>query len=90
MSLTESQISQLNNEVRIGRLAQQAYDLYVKQHIDIAVANVYTGIENCSIVDKEALIELKGLLTAVRGLEVSILNDIETGKLAALQLEGEK
>lgn len=87
MALTDQQRAQLSDEVRLGRQAQQAYDVYVKRHIDSTVQNIYEGIEVLSVTQKEELIELKGLLTAIRGLEMSVLRDIETGKLAAIQLE---
>ena len=90
MSLTEEQKAILGNEIATGRRAEQAYNLYVAQHISSTVENIYSTIEALSVTQKDELIELKGLLTAVRGLETSITRDIETGKLAALQLEGEK
>lgn len=89
MSLTDQNRAQLSEELRLGRLAQQAYDCYVKQHIANIVDNIYTSFESLSITQKEELAELKGLLTAVRGLEMSITRDIETGKLAAMQLQME-
>ena len=77
----------LEAELLLGRRAEQAYNLYVKAHIDRTVLNVYTEIENCSVSDLETLQKLKGLLTAIRGLESSILSDIDTGKMAAIALE---
>ena len=77
----------LEAELLLGRRAEQAYNLYVKAHIDRTVLNVYTEIENCSVSDLDTLQKLKGLLTAIRGLESSILSDIDTGKMAAIALE---
>lgn len=79
----------LEAELSLGRHAEQAYNLYVKAHIERTVINVYKEIENCSVADIETLQKLKGLLTAIRGLESSILSDIDTGKMAAIALEKE-
>jgi hypothetical protein len=85
----ELQAPVLEAELALGRRAEQAYNLYVRAHIERTVLNVYSEIENCSVADLETLQKLKGLLTAIRGLESSILSDIDTGKMAAIALEKE-
>lgn len=87
MTLSDEQTAQLNSEISRARRAKQAYDVYVKEHIDIVVKNVYDGIEACSIVDTATLASLKGLLSAIRSLENSILSDIDTGIMAEATLE---
>ena len=82
--------AQLAEELARARRAKQAYDIYVKDHIDTTVKKIYEGIESCSVVDTQLLCELKSLLSAVRGLERSILNDIDTGVLAEKMLEDVK
>lgn len=77
-------------EVAKGNRAKTAYDLYIKEHIDVTVKNIYDGIESCHVADVDTLQTLKGLLSAIRGLERSILNDIDTGRMAAIALEKDK
>lgn len=82
----KDELIQLHTEVQLGHKAEQAYNVYVKAHIEKVVVNIYTQIENCSVSDTETLVKLKGLLSAIRGLESSISNDIDTGRLAEKQL----
>jgi hypothetical protein len=82
-----SKENKLHEEVRRGKTAQHVYDIYIKEHINIAVSDIYTNIELLSISETEKLIEFKRLLASIRGLERAIFNDIETGKLAQKQLE---
>lgn len=89
MALSEEQKAQLNNEISRSRRARQAYDVYVKEHISIVVDKIYASIEACSVADIDTLKELKGLLTAIRSLESSILSDIDTGRMAEATLENE-
>lgn len=90
MALTDEQVAQLSNEIAQARKARQAYELYIKDHISTTVDNIYAGIESCASNDSVTLSTLKGLLTAVRGLERSVLNDIDTGALAEATLESER
>lgn len=87
MQHTEAEI--LSTEVQRARRAKQAYDLYIKEHVDNVVKNIYESIEACSISDTDTLINLKGLLTAIRSLERSVLSDIDTGRMAEAVLEKE-
>lgn len=85
--MLESERAKLSIEVQRARRAEQAYNLYVREHIDNVVKNVYESIEACSISDTDTLLTLKGLLTAIRSLERSVLNDIDTGRMAEAILE---
>lgn len=87
MQATESEAEILSAEIQRARRAKQAYDLYIKEHIDSVVTNIYDNIESCSISDTDTLVNLKGLLTAIRSLERSVLSDIDTGRMAEAILE---
>lgn len=87
MQTTESEAEILSAEIQRARRAKQAYDLYIKEHIDNVVTNIYDSIESCSISDTDTLVNLKGLLTAIRSLERSVLSDIDTGRMAEAILE---
>lgn len=85
--MLDREIAQLQAEVLLGIKAKNAYDSYIKNHIETIVKNIYENIENCLTTDTETLISLKNLLAAVRGLETSVLSDIESGNMAKQQLE---
>ncbi len=87
MQISDEQMNRLQDELQQSRRAQQAYDLYIKKHIETVTKSIYESIEACSITDTETLIGLKGLLSAIRSLERSVLNDIDTGRLAKETLE---
>jgi len=87
MQITEYEAERLPAEIQRARRARQAYDLYIKEHIDNVVASIYSSIESCSVSDTDTLITLKGLLTAIRSLERSVLSDIDTGRMAETILE---
>jgi len=89
MALSDEQYSILNNEVAKSKRAEQAYNLFIKEHIEITVKQIYDGIEQCSIGDAPMLLKLKSALSALRGLESSVLSAIESGKLARITLEQE-
>lgn len=89
MSITDFEAEKLSGELQRARRARQAYDLYIRQHIEDVIKNIYDSIEACSISDVKTLCDLKGLLTAIRSLERSVLNDIDTGRLAEARLEKE-
>ena len=87
MQITESEAARLNSEIQQARRAKHAYDSYIKEHVDSVISNIYESIEACSISDTDTLVNLKGLLTAIRSLERSVLNDIDTGRMAEAILE---
>lgn len=87
MQITESEAERLSAELQRARRAKQAYDLYIKEHVDSVVTNIYDSIESCSISDTDTLVNLKGLLAAIRSLERSVLSDIDTGRMAEAILE---
>lgn len=87
MSLSDAQLNQLHIEIAESKAAEQAYNLFIKSHIDKTVAQIYDGIEQCATTDVDALQKLKIALSAIRGLESSVQNTIESGKIANLTLE---
>ena len=89
MSLSDDQMHILHIEVAHSKSAKQAYDLFIKDHVDVTVKQLYMAIDNCSVSDIDSLRNLKFALSAIRGLESSVLNIIESGKLAILTLEQE-
>jgi len=85
--MNKEQISQLTEEVRLANIAKHAYESYIKQHIEISRANIHASFAACDIGDIETMKNLKCLLAAIDGLELSVLNDIDTGNMANITLE---
>lgn len=75
----------LQDEISLGGRAQNAYDLYVKQHIEKIRTQIFESFSSADISDEEVL-KLKRLAMAINGLETSILSDIEGAKIATIQL----
>lgn len=79
------QLYKLQDEISLGGRAQNAYDIYVKQHIEKVRTQLYESFCSADLSDEEVL-QLKRLASAINGLETSILSDIEGAKIATIQL----
>jgi len=77
--------TQLKDEMALGHKAEAAYEGYVKDHVAYTNQRLYQEFLSTSVTETDRILEIKRLQSALRGLEISILNDIETGKMAAKQ-----
>jgi hypothetical protein len=81
-------MTDLQEEARIGRVAQNVWDSYFDKYIAKQFAIIYTEFKNAE--SPEALVEISHRLKAIQYIEQSIKTDIETGYLAQQQLNLEK
>jgi hypothetical protein len=81
-------VSDLNEEARLGRVAQNVYDSYFEKYLVKQYAIIYENFKNAE--SPEALVEISHRLKAIQYVEQSIKTDIETGYLAQQQLNLEK
>ena len=75
----------LIKEVERGRRANDAYENHLKDHINAVRSQLFTAFCGPD-VPSEDLVKIKGLASAINGLEMTIFADIENAKLAAKQL----
>ena len=80
-------VERLKQELYVSEQAETAYNIYLKQHIAKVTENLFNEFSNTSVENMDRVMEIKRLHAAVKALEVSVLNDIDTGKMAAKQLE---
>jgi hypothetical protein len=76
---------ELVEQVRKSRLAQDAYDGYFKEYVEIRRQNILDAFVHCDN-DPEELMRIKYLSDALTALEHSMMQDIESGKLASIDL----
>jgi hypothetical protein len=81
----QDEMVKLQDEVNLGNKARGAYTGYVKDFIERTSAELYQEFVIAS--DDELSLSVKRKHDALMSLENSILRDIETGSLAAKQLE---
>jgi hypothetical protein len=75
---------QLHEEVAQGTRARAAFDGYLRQFIQKQNASIFDAfLASENLLD---LPKLKEYQLAIAALEQAVLTDIETGKLASLQL----
>ncbi len=77
-------IEQLREEIRIGDAANTAYNVYLKNYFDDKKASLYDSLLG-NISNDEVLIIRQELIATIR-LESDVLQDIETGKFARMQI----
>lgn len=77
----------LHDEVARGKRASDAYNSYVKEHLDKTQERLFEAFVHLHPQDDAAIKHVKYLASAVEGLRSTILQDIETGTLARKQLE---
>jgi hypothetical protein len=85
--MNDDELYGLEREVKLANHAKSAYDLYLKKFIDDQKHYCYTQFEEIHCNEIEDLQTIKYLLDSVIHLENSIKSDIETGKLAQMQLQ---
>lgn len=76
----------LQDEIARGGRAQQAYDLYLKDHFETVRKQLFDSFCRPD-VDDENTLNIKKLALAINGLENSIMSDIDNAKVALKQLE---
>ena len=74
----------LEEEVALGQRATRAYDIYIRNFLETNYKELYADFVNCT---EDEVLALKKLVTANMELELTIHRDMNTGKLAAKQLE---
>jgi hypothetical protein len=75
----------LVKDVERGRRAEHAYENYLAEHLNTVRAQLFNAFCGQDLPPEE-LIKLKGLASAINGLESSIFTDIDNAKLASKQL----
>jgi hypothetical protein len=78
----------LEEEIAKGQRAGRAYNLYVKQFLETNFRELYDAFLNASTA--EDALEIRRLVIANKELELTIVRDIDTCKMAKKQLESMK
>lgn len=86
--MTNIEQDQLEDEVRWSNHAKSAYESYLKQFIEKQRQYCYDQFAEISCNNVNDIQTIKYLLDSINHLENSIRGDMETGKLARIQLEG--
>jgi hypothetical protein len=84
MTITSDQEVQLRNEVALGQRASSAYSSYIKDFVDKENKELFSLF--ISSEDLNELPKLKEYQLAIAAIEAAVLKDIETGKMAVMQL----
>lgn len=79
---------ELQKQIDLGVRAQNAYDGYIREHITVCKQKIFAQLEVTQL--DESVLRLKRLLDALIGLEKSVINDIDNGKIAKQQIEESK
>ena len=74
----------LEVEIAIGNRAQRAYDLYLKEFFETNYRELYNAFVSCQ-TDEDALAIMR-LSQATKELHMTLERDINSGKMAAVQL----
>ena len=77
-------LDQLEKEQTLGRKAQQAYDSWLRNYLDTQSVLYFEEFKT-----SQDLMEIRYKMNALMTIEVAVKKDIETGKLASKQLNGE-
>lgn len=85
MAISEELYIKLNEEAGIGRNAQKAWDVYVKDFIIKRNNEIFESF--CNAMNDEEVISIKKEHNALAELENSLRSDIVTGKMAQKQLD---
>ena len=76
----------LKEEIRLSHLAEVAYNTYMKEFIRMQKDYAISQFNDINADNINGLQVCKFLFEAINHLEEVILSDIETGKLAKIQL----
>jgi len=85
MEFSQEETDRLKDAISLGSRAEKAYNTYVRQFLETQYSRLYQEFLN-STSDAE-VIAIKRLIDAVQQLEVSLRNDVESGKIASRRLE---
>jgi len=81
--------TKLKDEIRLADSARHAYNAYLESYFAKERLSIFSSF--CSSnTDRDTLVTIKHAQMALDSLETSVLQDIETGKLAAIMLEDEQ
>jgi hypothetical protein len=76
---------ELIEQIRKSRIAQDAYTAYFKDYVETRRQNLFEAFVHCAN-DPEELMSIKYLSDALTALESSMVQDIESGKLASIEI----
>jgi len=79
-------MTDVHAEIAKGTKAKHAYELYVREFIERVNSQIYENFTHCPLGDDTTILEIKRLHAALAALEQAVLSDIETGRMAELQL----
>lgn len=88
-NFTDSQLSQLNQEIENGKKASKAYNIFLEKFIDDKRAQLYQAFRDTSLEDVNKLTEIKRLDLALASIENEVFSVIETGRLASISLNND-
>lgn len=77
--------TELKEQMRVARVAATAYDTYFKQYVESRRASILDMFQNAPN-DSDTLTSLKYLVDALNALEASILADVDSGKMASIEM----
>lgn len=80
---------QLHRDIALGKKAQQAYDLYLKDYFTRCREGLFSNFIEASM-DDDQIIGLKRVTDALVALETSVQTDIQNGQLAEAELSQSK
>lgn len=86
MNMSLEQREQCENEQHLGKVAQKAYDGYIKEFCQLKRETLFMTFSQLPLTAKKELMEVKRMLYAIDTLETDILTQIETGRLASISL----
>lgn len=79
----------LVEQIRKARIAQDAYEGYFKEYIESRKQNLVDAFTDCDN-HPDTLTHIKHCMDALRALEASMLSDIESGKLASVEINSNR
>lgn len=88
-NMSNEQEARIHEEISIGNRAANAYNTYLKEYIEAQSKALFLKFVQPTTSIDEA-IEIKRLQTSIAMLEYDIKQDIETGKLALMQLNNQE
>lgn len=83
-------IEKLQDEMHRGTQAEFAYEHFLKDFFEQKRQILFEAFQNAPYEDVETLKELKRMSTALDALETEINTIIDTGRMAAKQLENQE
>lgn len=85
--MDQNQRTHLEQEIAKGQEYERVFNAYIKPFIEVKQQQLYQLFTSIPLTDVENLKAIKAQSTAIAALEMEFITFINTGKLAAKQLE---